>query len=88
MLLENIKEITIYEVQTLKTTFLEALKESSEIIFNMESVIKIDIVGIQLLISFVKTAHSENKQLTLENIPQNILEQIELSNCENALGLQ
>ncbi len=87
MLIENIKEITIYEVQTLKTLFLDAIKESKEIILDMATVGKIDMVGIQLLISFVKTAQSKNIQLRLQNIPESILQQIELSRCETPLGL-
>jgi len=87
MLIENIKEITIYEVQTLKTLFLDAIQESKEIILDMATVGKIDIVGIQLLISFVKTAQSKNIQLRLQNIPESILQQIELSHCKTPLGL-
>jgi anti-anti-sigma regulatory factor len=87
MYLKDIQGITIYEVQTLKVLFLDAIEESKEIILDMQGLGKIDIVGIQLLISFVKTTKSKNIELKLQNIPENIYKQIELSHCENALGL-
>ncbi len=86
MALENISEITIYEVEKLKNIFLELLKED-KIILNMKGITKIDIVGIQLLISFLKSAEALGKDVKFENISESVHEQIASSSCENALGL-
>ena len=88
MPLQDIKEITIYEVQTLQSKFLDALKESSDIEFDMKTLGKIDLVGVQLLVSFVKTASDEHKKINFKNIPANIRQQIEQLNATKALGLQ
>ena len=54
---------------------------------DMQKIEKIDIVGIQLLISFVKSAEAMDKKVSFENIRESVQEQIASSSCENALGL-
>ena len=86
MALENISEITIYEVEKLKDVFLELLQKDI-ISLDMQSITKVDIVGIQLLISLLKSAESVGKDVKIENISESVREQIVSSSCENALGL-
>ena len=87
MVLAGITEFTIYEADKLQNIFLEFLKEEKDFVLNMESIQKIDMVGIQLLLSLVKSADASNKKISFSNIPQNILEEIKTSNCDKALGI-
>ena len=86
MVFEDTREITIYEVEKLKDVFLNLLANET-VNLDMQKIEKIDIVGIQLLISFVKSAEAVGKKVNFENITESVQEQIASSSCENALGL-
>ena len=88
MLLEDVSEITIYEVEKLKTDFLDELSTSENISLDMKNIHKIDIVGLQLLISFIKTTHNLNKKIELINITASLKEQIESSYMSDSLGVK
>ncbi len=83
----DINEFTIYEVEKLKEIFLKELENSDDFILDMTSIEKLDIVGIQLLISLVKSANYIDKKVELINITQNALLQIDICNCRRALGI-
>jgi len=83
----DINEFTIYEVEKLKEIFLKELESSDDFILDMTSIEKLDIVGIQLLISLVKSANYIDKKVELINITQNALLQIDICNCRRALGI-
>ena len=83
----DINEFTIYEVEKLKEIFLKELESSDDFILDMTSIEKLDIVGIQLLISLVKSANYIDKKVKLINITQNALLQIDICNCRRALGI-
>ena len=87
MLLEEFKAITIYEVEKLKELFLEALAQVDSLELDMTSVTKVDMVGIQLLISLITTAKEEKKTVTFVNISEHVLRLIDESHCTYALGL-
>ena len=87
MLLEGFKAITIYEVEKLKDLFLEALTQVDSLELDMTSISKVDMVGIQLLISLIITAKEESKTVTFANITPYVLRQIEEAHCINTLGL-
>ena len=87
-----IREITIYEVETLQTQFLQMLNDAKEsqksINLDLSELVKIDMVGIQLLISFAKSAKKDDVELVLNNVTTLILKEIKAVNCEAYLGLQ
>ena len=87
-----IREITIYEVETLQTQFLQMLSDAKEsqksIVLDLSELVKIDMVGIQLLISFAKSAKKDDVELVLNNVTTLILKEIKAVNCEAYLGLQ
>ena len=87
MLLENITEITIYEVQELQTIFIKALSKVESLVVDMSQIKKIDMVGIQLLLSLVNSTKILNKTVSFVNINDSVLEEIRISSCENSLGL-
>lgn len=86
-MIENIKEFTIYEVEKLKVILLKELNNSDDFTIDMKNIDKLDIVGIQLLISFVKSANSINKKVKFINITDNALLQIDICNCRLVLGI-
>lgn len=86
-MIENIKEFTIYEVEKLKVILLKELNNSDDFTIDMKNIDKLDIVGIQLLISFVKSANSINKKVQFINITDNALLQIDICNCRLVLGI-
>jgi len=86
-MLADYKEITIYEVEKLQLLFLELLVNAESLEVDMQSIKKIDMVGIQLLLSLVKTAESESKKVSFTNIANNVLSMIKQAHCEKKLGL-
>ena len=87
-MLDDYKEITIYEVEKLQTLFLEELSSSKSLEINMQTIKKIDMVGIQLLLSLVKTAEAQSKQISFTNIANNVLSMIKQAHCDKKLGLE
>lgn len=87
MIFEDINEITIYEVETLKTKFLEELTQKSALTLDMKNIEKIDAVGLQLLLSLVQSAKEMHKTVKFENINEAILKDIDLLHCTTALGI-
>ncbi len=86
MTFEMVEEITIYEAEKLKELLLEKL-DDAELLLDMAKIQKIDIVGIQLLISFIKSAEARDKRVEFKNVSESLYEQIAASSCENILGL-
>jgi len=80
-------ELTIYEVEKLKDVFLEALKKEDSFTFDMVKIEKIDMVGIQLLLSLVKSANAMGKKMKFINTAQSVLHQIKVCHCDKALGM-
>jgi len=87
MMIEGINEFTIYEVEKLKIIFLKELENSDDYTLDMKSIEKLDIVGIQLLISLVKSANYIDKKVQFINITENALLQIDICNCRESLGI-
>jgi len=88
MLLEGFKTITIYDVEKLKEVFLKIFPIDSELSIDMSSISKVDMVGIQLLISLVRSVNESKQSIKFENITQNVLRQIKESRCGEALGIE
>ena len=80
-------ELTIYKAEEIHTHFLELLSNAKNIALDMHKVIKIDLVGIQLLISLVKSFNAKNLEVTFTNFEDNILQEIKACHCDTTLGL-
>jgi len=87
MEIKDITEFTIYEAVNLQNIFLYELDKEEDLSIDMNSIQKIDMVGIQLLISLVKSANIINKKIHFHNIPDNIMQEIKTSNCGSELGI-
>jgi len=87
MEIKDITEFTIYEAVNLQNIFLYELDKEEDLSIDMNSIQKIDMVGIQLLISLVKSANIINKKIHFLNIPDNIMQEIKTSNCGSELGI-
>ena len=87
MILENLKEFTIYEVEKLQDIFLNELKSDEDLVIDMQTIEKIDIVAIQLLLSLIKSAEASSKKVKLTNIGDAVLQEIKILHCDKALGL-
>ena len=80
--IENDK-FTIYEVEALYKQFIIWCNEAKgELSLDFEAVQKIDMAGIQLLLSAQKSCREKSARLTLENVPENILEALRIAGCE------
>ena len=86
-MLNDFSALTIYEVEEIKPLLEELLQTDSPITLNMQPIEKIDMVGVQLLISFVKSAHQLDKKTTFNNLNETLIQFIEACNCTKALGL-
>ncbi len=60
-------ELTIAQVEECKSQFIGYIEEHDEIAFDDSDVIRVDTVGIQLLLSTVTYIVAQNKVLTWEN---------------------
>lgn len=76
--------ITIYEVEELKTSF-EELLTSNDIKIDFVNVEKIDFAGISLLLSLVKTCETNLKNLKFINLNESILNNIVLCGTDKIL---
>ena len=88
MIFNDITELTIYQVETIKPLLQEALaNETSPLVLDFTPINKIDMVGIQLLLSSLQTAKTLDKKIEFININNDLLDQIVTTHCEKALGL-
>jgi len=87
MKIENISEFTIYEVEKIKPILLEALQNSGDIEIDMSEIEKIDMVGVQLILSFMKSAKKKNKKVKLRNLNEAIMTQMKVCKYDLVLGI-
>ncbi len=87
MILDDFTELTIYDAEKLQDVFIQAVKEQENILLDMAKIDKIDMVGIQLLLSLVRSVKASNKTIKFININDTVLQQIEIANTQIALGL-
>ena len=88
MILNNITELSIYEAQKVHELFLKALSSEEKLVLDMGLIEKIDIVGLQLLLSLLRSASESDKKVSFINCAENVLQQIKLYHCDKALGLR
>lgn len=87
MKLQNISELTIYEVEKVKPLLLEALHKEDDIELDMSNVEKIDMVGVQLILSFMKSAQNIDKKVKLINTEDIVNDQLKKCDFINILGI-
>ena len=80
------EKLTIYEVESFHKNLLQWCdKAEKALVLDFQSVEKIDIAAIQLLLSAQKTCNSKSCELTLKNLSSGVLETIEIAGCKTAL---
>jgi len=87
MTLDVLTELTIYEAQNIKDVFLELLNSKENIILDMKNIEKIDMVGIQLLISLTNSLSTQNISVEFINLQDSVLEHINVCYCSDILGV-
>jgi len=87
MHIDDISEITIYEVEKIKPFLLDELKKDGDITIDMKDIEKIDMVGIQLLLSFKYSAEKIGKKVKLENLNEAIGAQLKECKYSALLGI-
>lgn len=87
MILEDIRELSIYEVEKVRSIFLKVLSTEEDLNIDMKQIEKIDMVGIQLLLSLVKSARARDKKVSFINLRENVLQEIKACHCSEALGI-
>lgn len=87
MTLDSLTELTIYEAQNIKDIFLELLNTKQDVILDMSSIEKIDMVGIQLLISLTSSLKVQNLAVEFTNVKDAVLQHIDVCYCSDELGL-
>jgi len=78
------ENLTIYEVEDLKKTFISELSNDT-VTIDMANVLKIDMSAISLLISLKKSAQIEDKQFTLQNCSDEIKISLSICGCDTYL---
>ena len=82
-------KLTIYEVEDLHKKILKDLKkEEGDLRLDFTSIQKIDMTGIQLLLSTKKTCETQSKKLILMNLSEGVKESVKLSGCDLLLGVE
>lgn len=79
-------QLTIYDVEALKPQLLTLLNEE-KITLDLGSVEKIDMVGIQLLLSFMQSAKAQNITVQFSNIDPSIRHALTTTNTHTLLGI-
>jgi len=87
MNLNSISELTIYEAENIHTIFINLLTTKEDIVLDMQSIEKIDMVGIQLLISLLNSLKSQDISVEFIHFKESILQYIEICYCSDILGL-
>jgi len=85
-MLELNSSLTIYEVEAMQDQFLSLLGDDT-IIIDCSALQKIDMSGLQLLVSLKKSAHEMGKDFTMLNISDEIQANFDLSGMGTILGV-
>lgn len=70
-------ELTIAHVETCRVSLLEQIEQSQEITISDEDVVRIDTVGVQLLLSLVTYLSLQNKILHWQSTSKTVQQGIE-----------
>ena len=80
------QKLTIYEVEAFHKELLDMTTLEGDVVLDFSDVEKIDMLAIQLLISFKKTCVSHKKSLTFENVQAGVMSSLTLSGAHTFLG--
>ena len=78
---------TIYDVETIHTDLLAELANNDAVNIDMESVEKIDMAALQLLVSTKRSCQEESKTFGLSNLSDEVATAIRMSGLESELGV-
>ncbi len=78
---------TIYDVENVQVDLLAAVANDDAVLVDMESVEKIDMAALQLLVSAKRSCKEENKTFGLSNVSDEIATAIRMSGLESELGV-
>jgi len=79
--------LTIYEVEACHKVLLGVLNADEHVTLDFTKIQKIDMAGIQLLISFIQTLQNNTYQCEFINISDDVTHSIITSGCDTILGV-
>ena len=79
--------LSIYEVEEFRELFIDTLKENQSLRIDMQEIEKIDMAGIELLISLVHSAKALSKEVEFIHLQESVMQDISLLHLQEALGL-
>lgn len=81
------EKLTIYEVESFQKSLLEWCRGASEsVVLDFSPIHKIDMAGIQLLLSAQKMCKEKGVSLVLNNLSSEVNESIRIAGCEALFG--
>jgi ABC-type transporter Mla MlaB component len=78
---------TIYDVENVQVDLMVELANSDEVVADMESVEKIDLAALQLLVSTKRSCAEEKKAFKVTNLCDEVSSAIRMSGLEAELGV-
>ena len=78
---------TIYDVEAIHADLLAEVAKEDAVDVDMQSVEKIDMAALQLLVSAKRTCKSDNKTFALSNVSDEVLGAIRMCGLEAELGV-
>ena len=78
---------TIYDVESIHKELVEEVSKEDPVNVDMQSVEKIDMAGLQLLVSAKRTCTAEDKTFALSNVSDEVLGAIRMCGLEAELGV-
>lgn len=88
MVILKMEKLTIYEVESLHKKLLVFIEKYDQIDLDMQNIQKIDMPGIQLLLSTSLTCKAKSKKFSLNNITEPVLESLQLCKSAKLLGVK
>jgi anti-anti-sigma factor len=81
------ENFTVYETEELKEQIVHLIEQNDSFELDLENIIKIDMSGIQLLISVKKSCDKKNIPFKIINIDDVLLKSFQICGCDTVLGL-
>jgi len=78
---------TIYDVETVQADLVNELSTNEAVTIDMESVEKIDMAALQLLVSAKRSCQAESKTFGLTHLSDEVASAIRMSGLESELGV-
>jgi len=78
---------TIYDVENIQADLMVEFSNNERLDINMESVEKIDMAALQLLVSAKRSCQEEHKTFGLSNVSDEVATAIRMSGLESELGV-